>query len=169
MAVHTIPILGASTLPDTSGSVYQEPVALNLQANDRYPALCYVFADTGTRLVLGTTFRVPDDYVGTAKILLYWATTVTSGKVVWEFNYTSIAAGETTDPSTDQEAVTSTGTTVNGTARFLAIETITLTSANLAALDLVQCGIARDGSDATNDTAAASAYLLGAFFQYADA
>lgn len=169
MATHTIPILGAATLPDTTGSVYPEPAAINLESNDRYPGLVWVFADTSTRIKLGVRFRVPDNYVGTAKIILIWATTATSGKVVWEFDYTAIADTESTDPSADQEAVTSTGTTVPGTARLRATETINLTSANLAAGDWVQGVIVRDGLDTTNDTAAASAYLQGAFFQYADA
>lgn len=168
MATHVIPILGHGTLADTSGSVYQEPAAVNFQANDRYPHLVWVFADTSTRLVLGGTFRVPANYVGTAKILVVWGTTVTTGKVTWEFNYTAIATGETADPSADQEAVTSTGTTVPGTARLYAEESITLTSANLAAGDTVQFGLARDGSDATNDTAAASAYVANVYFSYAD-
>lgn len=148
--------------------MYFEPQAVNLQSNDRYPGLCCVFKDTSTRLALGISFRVPQNYVGTAKIILRWATTGTSGKVVWEFDYTAVADGESSDPSADQESVTSTGTTVPGTARLEKEETITLTSANLAVGDLVQGQIIRDGADTTNDTAAASAYLLGAWFQYAD-
>lgn len=169
MAVHHIPILGADTVPDTSGSVYAEPVASNLQANDRYPGMCFVFADTSVRNKLGVGFEIPQNYVGTAKLGLIWATTVTSGKVVWEFDYTSIAATESGDPSADQESTTSTGVTVPGTARLLTMTEISLTSANFAAGDWVQGEIVRDGADTTNDTAAASAYLLGAYFSYADA
>jgi hypothetical protein len=106
--------------------------------------------------------------VGSPKILLPWGTTVTSGKVVWEFDYTSIAAAESADPSADQESVTSTGTTVPGTARLLAVESISLTAANLSPGDLVLGSIVRDGADTGNDTAAASAHLLAAFFQYSD-
>lgn len=168
MATHRIPILNAATLPDSSGNVYQEPAAVNFQANDRYPALVFVFADTSTRLKLGVAFHVPLNYVGSGKIILLWGTTVTSGKVVWEFDYTSIDVGESADPSADQEAVASTGTTVPGTARLIAEETITLTAANIAAGDWLEGAIVRDGADTTNDTAAASAYLLGAFFEYSD-
>lgn len=169
MATHLIPILGSATLPDTSGNVYQEPQALNFQSNDRYPGMVWVFADTSTRLKLGVGFRVPDNYVGDAYIVLYWGTTATSGKVVWEFDYTAIADGETLDPSSDQESTSSTGTTVPGTARLLDVEAIALTESNFAVGDWVQGVIVRDGADTTNDTAAASAYLLGAFFSYSDA
>ena len=167
MTTRSIGILGAATLPDTTGSVWPEPASI-FQANDRYPGLVFAFADTSTRIKLGVGFRVPENYVSLPKIVLYWAVTVTSGKVVWEFDYTSIAATESTDPSADQESVTSTGTTVPGTARLLAIETISLTAANLAALDWLQGSIVRDGADTGNDTAAGTAYLLGAFFTYSD-
>jgi hypothetical protein len=168
MATRHIDILGSNTLPDTTGSVYAEPAAVNLQSNDRYPGIVFVFADTSTRLKLGIGFEVPMNYVGTAKIGLLWATTVTSGKVVWEFDYTSIADTESSDPSADQESTASTGTTVAGTARLLKVTEISLTSANLAAGDWVEGVIVRDGADTSNDTAAASAYLIGAYFSYSD-
>jgi hypothetical protein len=168
MATHTIPILGAGTLPDTTASVYPEPAAINFGSNDRYPGLVFAFADTSTRIKLGVSFRVPDNYVGTAAIVLIWAVTVTSGKVVWEFDYTAVASAESLDPSADQESTASTGTTVPGTARLRATETINLTSANLAVGDWVQGAIVRDGLDTTNDTAAGVAYLFAAFFQYSD-
>lgn len=167
-ATHNVAILGSATLPDTTGSVYQFPAAVNLESNDRYPASVFEFADTSTRLKLGTRFRVPDNYVGTAKLRLAWATTVTSGKVVWECDYTAVADTETADPSTDQESTSSTGTTVPGTARLLKVETITLTSGNFTAGDVVFMSIVRDGLDTTNDTAAATAYLVGAWFEYSD-
>lgn len=167
--VPPIPILGAATLPDSSGSVYPEPTAVNLEANDRYPGLAYAFADTSTRIKLGVRFRVPTDYVGAAKIYLVWATTVTTGKVVWEFDYTSAAITESADPSADQESVTSTGTAVPGTARILALETITPTAGNFASGDYVFASIVRDGADTTNDTAAATVWLLGAYFGYDNA
>ena len=168
MATIPLNILGAITLPDTSGSVYWEPQAVNAQANDFYPGGCFVFADTSTRIKLGIGFRIPENWISTSLIKLYWYTTVTTGKVVWECDYRSIAAGESMDPSTDQRNVTSTGTIVNGTARFLSVETMTLTDADLAVGDWFEGVIVRDGADTTNDTAAASTYLVGAFFIYND-
>lgn len=168
MAVHELLILGSATLPDTSGSVYPEPAAVNGEANDRYPAVVFVFADTSTRIKLGVAFRIPPNYVGTAKIGFVWFTTATSGKVVWEVDYTSIAATESSDPSADQESTSSTGVTVPGTARLLVVTEVSLTSSNLAAGDWVQMVLVRDGADTTNDTAAASAYLRGAYFSYSD-
>lgn len=163
-------ILGTTCLPDTSGKVYMEPTALNFQSNDRYPNMCWVFAvQTAARIKLGVGFEVPQDYVGTAKIGLIWASTANTGKVVWEVDYTAIASSETADPSADQESTTSTGTTVDATAKDLNVTEISLTSANLAAGDWVMMSIVRDGLDTTNDTMNASAYLLGAYFSYANA
>jgi hypothetical protein len=168
VSVHHLDILGVATLPDTSGSVYFEPAAVNLQSNDRYPQLVAVFADTATRLTLGGNFRVPQNYVGTAKVGLVWATTVTSGDVRLEFDYTAIADAESGDPSADQESVGAT-VTVPGTARLLKVTEISLTAGNFAAGDLVQFVISRDGAHAgPADTAAASLYLLAAYFSYAD-
>jgi len=169
MATHLIDVLGSATLPEgVSVPVYVEPAA-QFQANDRYPQLVFVFPDTATRLKLGFGFTVPQNYVGAAKLRLVWATTVTTGKVVWECDYRAIADTESADPSTDQESTASTGVTVPGSARLLVVTEITLTAANFAAGDWVQGVIVRDGADTTNDTAAASAYLFAAQFSYSDA
>lgn len=168
MATHHINILGSATVPDTSGSVYFEPAAINLQSNDRYPQMVAVFTDTSTRLTLGGNFRVPQNYVGTAKVGLVWACVPTTGAVRWEFDYTAIADAESSDPSADQETVGST-VTVPGTARLVKVTEISLTSANLAVGDLVQFVIARDGAEAgPADTLAASVFLFAAYFSYAD-
>lgn len=169
MATHKIDLLGAGTLPDTSGNVYQEPASVNMQVNDRYPNLVFVFADTSTRDTLGIAFRVPQNYVGTPLVGLVWATTVTTGNARLEFDYTAIADGESGDPSADQQTVAST-VAVPATARLIKVTEIALTAGNFAAGDLVMARIARDGAEAGPlDTAAASVYLLAAYFSYADA
>lgn len=168
MTVFHQPILGAGTFPDTSGNVWAEPAALNFQSNDRYPEQVFVFSDTSTRDTLGGAFRVPQNYVGTPKIGLVWGTTVTSGNVRWEFDYTAVADGESADPSADQESVAST-VAVPGTARLLKVTEIALTAANFSPGDLVLCAIARDGAEAGPlDTAADSVYLLSAYFSFTD-
>jgi hypothetical protein len=167
MATHRINILGAATKPDDSGNVYQEPAAINLQSNDRYPEMVWVFKDSSTRIKLGGVFQVPQNYVGTPKIGVAVAAVPTTGAWRFEFDYTSIADGESSDPSADQESVGAT-VTVPGTARLLDVQEIALTAGNFAAGDWVQFSIVRDGTDAA-DTLAASLFLLGAYFSYADA
>lgn len=166
MATHRINILGSATLPDTSGNAYFEPAAVNLQANDRYPLLVFVFTDSGTRIALGVSFQVPPNYVGTPKVGVAVATTATSGDWRFEFDYTAIADGESADPSADQESVAAT-VTVPGTARLLDVQELSLTAGNFAAGDWVVGRIVRDGAEGA-DTLAASLYLLGAYFSYTD-
>jgi hypothetical protein len=50
---------------------------------------------------------------------------------------------------------------------LIKVTNISLTSGNLAAGDLVQWALARDGAE--SDTIAASVYVLGVYFEYADA
>jgi hypothetical protein len=169
MATHRIPILGAGTLPDTSGNVYFEPASINLQANDRYPHLVAVFKDTATRDKLGGTFAVPKNYVGSPQIVLVWSTVATTGNARLEFDYTAIADGESSDPSADQQTVALTQA-APGTARLYEFAVIALTAGNFAVDDIVQFSIARDGAEAGPlDTIADSLYLAAALFEYTDA
>jgi hypothetical protein len=168
MATHKIGIIGAATLPDNSGSVYAEPAAINFQSNDRYPNLVWVFRDTSTRDTLGFGFMVPQNYVGTPKIGLVWATTATSGNARLEADLTAVADGESGDPSADQESIAAT-VAVPGTARLIKITELAFTAGNFSAGDWVIGRIARDGAEAGPlDTLAASLYLLAAYFSYSD-
>jgi len=61
---------------------------------------------------------VPKNYIGTAKIILRWATSATSGNSLWKVNYKAIADGESHDPSTDDEDASFGSIAVPGTARL---------------------------------------------------
>ncbi len=166
MATHKIGF-GALLTPDTSGSVYWQPASI-LDTNDLYPtSQVLIFADTATLLKSYATFLVPNNYVGTAKIIVRYKTTVTTGNVLWTLDYRSIAAGETGDPTTHQESLAGSATAVAGTTNLISDITFTLTSANIAALDTMYVSINRNGAGA--DTAAASLQLIDAIFEYADA
>lgn len=167
MATHQLPILGFATMPDTSGNVWFEPAALT-QTNDRYSQLIARFKDTATKISLGGRFTVPQNYVGTATVIALWTSTATTGNVVWNFDYTSIAAsGETFDPGSDQEAVAFTATAAPASSQLGVSSSKTLTSGNLAAGDNVQFNFSRDGASGS-DTMAADAVLYALIFQYAD-
>lgn len=166
MATHRPSILGPGTLPDTSGNVWPES-ASQTQSNDRYSQLVWRFKDTATKISLGGNFPVPQNYVGTAKIVILWTSTVTSGNAVWGFDYTAVGGDDTEsfDPSADQESLTVTDAAPTVGLRRLEVS-ISLTSANLAAGDLVQFSLSRMGSGA--DTIAGDTTIWGAFFEYAD-
>ena len=168
MATHYIPIRGAATLPDTSGSVFGESYAVKA-TNDLWPYLIHVFNDTATRLGLLGNFLVPNNYVGSAGIYVVWSTTATSGDVEWDVDYRAIGGDdlESLDQATAQESVNSNDTAPSAAQERMNI-TLSLTSANLAALDVVQFGLFRDGTDG-GDTIAAAIQLHGLYFTYADA
>lgn len=163
MATHVIPC--TLSLPDSSGNVYFEPAAINFGANDRYPGMVLVFKDTATRIGCGFQFRVPKNYVGGGTFIFVWGTTATSGNLDLEIDYTSIADGETMDPSADQENLATTQA-APGTARLQEVASIAATAGNFVADDMVLGTVFRDGADA--DTIAASVYCFGLFFQYTD-
>lgn len=166
MATHRLSF-GALLQPDTSGNVFWQPASI-LDTNDLYPTnQVLIFKDTATLLKSAATLLVPTNYVGTAKIVVRYKTTVTTGNVLWTLDYRAIATGESGDPSTHQESLAGTATAVPATANLLADITFTLTSANIAANDTLYLSINRDGVGA--DTAAASLQLVDAYFEYSDA
>lgn len=165
MATHIIPVTWG--LPDTSGSVWVEPAAVNFGSNDRYPVDVVVFDDTATRIGMGFKFRVPQNYVGTPQFLVEWSTTATSGTLDAEIDYTAVGGddAETFDPSADQENIGTTDT-ASGTARRKQTATLTATAGNFAAGDEVIGTLFRDGSE--SDTIAAKVYVFGLRFSYTD-
>lgn len=168
MATHRIPILNQFTRPDASGNVFWEPFSVKA-TNDVWQMGVWVFNDTATRLLLYGSFMVPQNYVGTAAIILPWSASATTNNVVWDFDYRAIGGddAESLDQATAQEAVTVTDAAPTAAWNLLT-PSASLTASNLAAGDLVEFIIARDGASAS-DTMAAAAVLFGAWFQYADA
>ena len=111
MATHRISILNWATVPDTSGNVYMEPYNI-LATNDIWDRLVTIFRDTATRIGLPGGFTVPKNYVGTAKIIVVWTATATTGDVVWDFDYRAVGGNDTEslDQTGTQESVTVTDT-----------------------------------------------------------
>ena len=166
MATHRVSF-AALLQPDTSGNVFWQPSSI-LDTNDLYPTnQVLIFKDTATLLKSFASFLVPANYVGTAKVVVRYKTTVTTGNVLWTLDYRAIANGESGDPSTHQESLAGTATAVAGTTNLLSDITFTLTSANIAANDTMLISINRNGAGA--DTAAASLQLVDAYFEYSDA
>lgn len=168
MATHRIPILGFSTVPDASGNVFLEPYDVKA-TNDVWDRLVVIFNDTATRLGLQGGFVVPKNYVGSAKIIVVWTSTATSGNVAWDFDYRAVGGddAESLDQSGTQESATVTDAAPGAAHRRLEAQ-ISLTSANLAADDEVEFGLFRDGADGA-DTMTAAAIVFSVLFEYADA
>jgi len=166
MATHRISF-GQALVPDTSGSVYWQPASI-LDTNDKWPTdQVLVFADTSTLLLAYGHVLVPQNYVGTAKIYVIYKTTATSGNTLWTVDYRAVADGESLDQATYQESLAGAATAVPGTTNLRKDISFTLTAANLAAGDVLQVVIGRNGAGA--DTVAASLQLVDAVLEYADA
>lgn len=167
MATHTMDLTGLLT-PDPSQTApcYWAPVSI-LDTNDKHKGdqvLC--FPDGSVKTIASCGFRVPDNYVGTAKFIVIWKTTLTSGAVVWDVDYNAIAVGESMDPSSFDESLTVTDTAA-GTTNFRNDAEVSATSGNFTIGDRVAVSVARDLADGS-DTLAGIAQLAGFFFQYAD-
>lgn len=173
MATIRKPILGHATKPDAGGECFQEPYSI-LATNDVWDHLVWRFgsdntAQPTTRHGIYGLFEVPQDYVDTANIVIVWTATLTSGNVVWDFDYRAVGGNDTEslDQSGTQESVSGTDAAPSAAHERLEV-TIALTDGNLAAGDTVEFYLPRDGADAS-DTMAGSALLFEAFFEYADA
>lgn len=168
MATHRMSILGANTVPDTSGNVFFEPYDVKA-TNDVWDLLVCVFNDTATRIGLRGAFNVPKNYVGTASIIVVWTSTATTNNVVWDFDYRAVGGNDTEslDQAGTQEAVTVTDAAPTAAHRRLEAS-MALTSANLAADDTVLFELFRDGVNAS-DTMAAAALVFDVLLQFNDA
>lgn len=167
MATHDLDITGLfSPDPANTAGPFAEWSTV-LDSNDRYPHMVWAFPDSGTKLSMSARFKIPQNYIGTPKLIVQYRTTATSGNLVLDYEYTAIATGESGDPSADQETGTATDA-VPGTARLFDTVTFTLTGSNFAVADNVLLKVSRDGADGA-DTLAATCYVEAVIFQYADA
>jgi hypothetical protein len=161
-------LLGGNTAPDGSGNCFAQLFSA-VASNDLWSGLIWSFNNTGTaKIVLANSFKVPKNYVGTAKIIYTWMTTATSGNMNWFADYAAVAAGESLDPSSFTESVNTGAVAVPGTSLLAKETALALTSSNLAVDDVVLLHVSRDPDDA-GDTAAATIHLIDLEFEYTDA
>lgn len=169
MATHLISILGRHA-PDTTGRCWEEPYTV-AATNDLFAHPIIRFADPAASQAHGIygVFEVPQNYVGTAAIVLRWTSTATSGNCRWEFSYRAISGddAESLDQASFQETVAVTDAAPSA-AHERNTPSMSLTSANLAAGDTVEFFLKRT-DDSGVDTMAADALLHDAMFSYADA
>lgn len=167
MATRERPILNAVTI-DGSGNVYAQQYDVTA-TNDKWKHRHFIFADAGSvRIILYGIFRVPQNYVGTAVLVITWTSQTTSGNVVWDFDYRAVGGdnSESLDQSGQDESVSVTDAAPGAANRRMEV-TIALTSGNFAAGDTVEYLIARDISDAA-DTLAGTVELVDLNFRYSD-
>lgn len=168
MATHRLSILGWQTRPDDTGDVFFEPYSIKA-TNDQWQHLVLVMNDTATRNGIYGVFDVPQNYVGTANLIVVWTSTATSGDIEADFDYRAVGGNDTEslDQAGTQESVNSNDTAPSAAHERMELS-IALTDGNFSAGDTVEFFFPRDGTDA-GDTMAAAALIFGLFFEYADA
>ena len=158
----TTPLFNASMIPDATGDVWFEPYSI-LATNDLYRHLVARYgannaAAPTVKSCVYSLAHIPEVYSTSATVTveIYWTSTLTSGDVVFDFDYRSIGGdnAESLDQTTHQESLTVTDT-APGAANRRMLATMTLTASNLLAADTLECAICRDGADAA-DTLAGS-------------
>lgn len=165
-------ILGVNTLLDSTGDAFFEPYSI-LATNDIFKhailrlGASNAAAPTVKSGVYGAT-TIPKDFnsSGTTKVYIYWTSTLTSGNVVFDFDYRSVGNddSESLDQATFQESLTVTDAAPTS-ANNLLITSVTLTSSNLAADDIMEFFVGRDGADGS-DTLAGSAIVHAVVLEY---
>lgn len=170
MATHRLSIINRWSLPDTSGDVYFEPVTV-AATNDFFKSNNLIFEDSGNDDELFGRFYVPENYVGTANLVIVWTSTATSGDVEFGFAYRAVGGNDTEslDQATAQESLLSGNNDAAPSAVNERMEySISLTDGNFAAGDTVQFIFSREGADA-GDGLGAKLRIYDLFFEYADA
>jgi hypothetical protein len=160
----TVPVLNATSTPDTSGNVFVEPYVVKA-TNDFFKQMVWVYNDTSTDLYVYGSFRVPENFVSGAKLCTTWTSTATSGNVRWQVDYRSTGSTGGLDQATSEEQVEG-NTAAPGAANNRTTSCLTLTDANVAASDTMQYRLGREGSDTGNDTMAAAAMVFNWYFEY---
>jgi hypothetical protein len=162
MATIYQPILGANT--NCGSLVYPEPYRIKA-ANDRWNPLTFILNDGASPVDIQGMFRVNNDYVGSASILVDWTTALTStGSVFYRFHYRTVASTQSFDQSGETEAASilvSSPSAVN----LYRLTSIPLTSANFSVRQQVEFELIRDPTNA-GDTCASAVSLVNLYFGY---
>lgn len=164
MATHRISILGPMTVPDADGDVFFQPYSV-VDSGAAIDPLVLMFNNSGNKDGVRGVFEVPQNYVGTANLVIKWTANATSGTCIFDWSVLpraitedmGAAAARTTETATD---------TKTGTAFLLEVVTMTLTDADYAAGDVVTFEFFRDSP---TDSMAAAAAVFSVHFEYNDA
>jgi len=164
MATHQIPILGAGTLPDTSGNVFFQPYTVEDTAAVIDP-LVLVFVNVSAKIGIASTFTVPQNYVGSPSFEIIWtANNATTNNAVFDLSY--LTRSGTEDMGAAATATTDTVTDAHtGTAFQRNQASISVTAGNFALGDQCLYELFRDG---VADSLAADYLVFQVLFQYDD-
>ncbi len=167
MATIDLPILGAMTAPDASGSVYFQPaeVAMSL-ATATFGTLLVgtILAPSGADIGIYGKFTIPQNYGSTPVIVIRGAIAEAANVLGFGFQQIAIADSDTVNVAFEAEDVASNSTWTGYSALDMYEETITVTpTATYSAGKEVMFFLYRDDSV---DTQTGAFHLTGLFFRY---
>jgi hypothetical protein len=169
MATHRIPILGANTIPDTSGKVFQDLISNQDTHANVKNQLAMVMDAPATAGDVGFfgTFKVPKNYVGSEKIVVTgtYNDDPTSLVSTWAIELIALADNESIDTAYEAADAVSESTWTDYVDEDMIEVSITLT-VTLAVDDTVFYHFFLDD---TTDTQSVSFLLTALEFEYADA
>ena len=170
MATHRISILGANTIPDTTGRAFFEPYSVKA-TNDIFKHLVGVLNDPSASQVHGFygQFPIPKNYVGTASVIVVWTSTATTGNFNSRFQYRAVGGddSESLDQATFQETIEVTDAAPSAAHERMEAS-FAVTAGNFAADDTVTFLYERFDESGV-DTLAAAVTVHDILFQYNDA
>ena len=163
-----IPIMGAMTVPDSTGECYMAPISVEMAlATGLMKNLVMVLKDPSADTGFYGTFLVPKDYVDTANIVVRGVIdgTVGTTSIDFEMSYIARADNETVEAGWAEEVAFDTGNTNGWTNEDELEDSAALTDSNFAADDTVYYYFKRDQG---TDDFVGDFHVTGLFFEYQD-
>lgn len=171
MATHRLPIMGATVLPDSTGECFMDNINNQMAlVTGLMRNLVMTFKDPSADCGFYGTFQVPQNYVGTAKIVVVGVLdgTIAATSLAFEFSYVARADDETIEAAWDQSLAFEIASLSGSgyTDEDLFELSGTLTAGNFSAGDEVFFYLKRDFSA---DDFVGDAHVTGVYFEFADA
>ncbi len=150
----------------SNANVWWEPYSAK-DAGAILDPLVLTYSNSSTKDGANNSFVVPQNYVGTAQLIVLWNVNATTGDAIFDLSYLNRTDAE--DMGAAAQSTTDTVTlTTDGTAFNLNTSTMTLTASDFVAGDISMVELFRDTANAS-DTLAADLMVHKIIFQYADA
>ncbi len=173
MAIHRQPIMGFSTIPDSTGECFLSPLSVEMAlGTGLMKSLAMVLKDPSADTGFYGSFTVPQNYVNTANIVVVGIFDGTTGTttVSFQFNYIDRADNETLEATWD-ETVSFDSPTTSGytTEDYVEVSAAALTDANFTAGHQVFFYHIRDQSAEVSGGFVGDFHVTGLYFEYNDA
>ena len=165
MATHRVNLLNSSIIP-LDGNCFFAPYSVENSGTTQDPIVLHMITSV-VSMVKGV-MRVPENYVGTPLLSVFWTSETTTNTVDFKFRHRTVGDGELLDISTSPTELEDVTTNNGGpaTASHAVLDTIALTTTDLTAGQLMYFEFERDG---VTDDKVDTITIWGLHFQYDDA